>query len=82
MVETMYLRKERFPSPWKSQKRQMTVCAEAAMNDEINLTRTIMDIHEKVTSVQKDVQHLTQRGETRQNLTKSLIPDFSEPVLQ
>ena len=42
------------------------------MNDEINLTKTIMDIYEKVTSIQKDVQHLTQRMDSIDSDTREL----------
>ena len=42
------------------------------MNDELNLTKTIMDIHEKITSVQKDVQYLTQRVDSMDSEAREL----------
>lgn len=42
------------------------------MNDEINLTKTIMDIYEKVTSIQKDTQHLTKRADVTESAIREL----------
>jgi predicted nuclease with TOPRIM domain len=42
------------------------------MNDEINLTKTIMDIHEKITSVQKDIQYLSKQMDSKTSKIEAL----------